>query len=566
MVLPVEPYNPVNDGRRFKVAFIKTQKVRTDATGRITAGSAAIVETRYVKDRPGHSQHMVRERLGHVLWLSNDKKSGIFLSPSRGLVEYNVADDHFESVSTTDERLKRSPRLPAPNIHATFGNVYLFARFLQDEGILDVLRAMSPTEELYERLLAHEIHSSLRDGSHIKCDTFIEQSAAAFALTKFSLGTLRCDTRYFEWMGEDNTKVAFFKAYVARMRVKYPAFGKGCYVDSSPLPNDIEGSPYNALRCKNGDCSVQMRLVLVLDEETGWPVWFEIIRGNLLDLHTLQFIRDDVAATLDITIDSFVLDSGYVSRELVQAFPIPEKDSKGDPTGLSSRPHMIARMPDRKGYPYSELYQEFANDIDNPAYDLLRGGHLYFGKRKMIDLFATSIYAYVMVDKNRALLGYQHFMEKHPAQYEKMTLEEKRWRRVEGGYFVLLSNLDETTAAVLQRYLSRVDIEAVFRTGKSFLGLMPLSKWTDQTVRGKILHDVIDTIIRNALQNKLVASKLPVMDIFHNCAATICFRKDDQLRVEEPSRQTKEAYALFEYEIPSQISMADWRKCLGVVA
>ena len=73
------------------MAFIKAQKIVRDENGVITSGSAAIVDTVYISTgRKNHSKHKVREKLGKVLYLSEDRKSGIFMSPTRGLVEYNA--------------------------------------------------------------------------------------------------------------------------------------------------------------------------------------------------------------------------------------------------------------------------------------------------------------------------------------------------------------------------------------------------------------------------------------------------------------------------------------------
>lgn len=66
------------------------------------------------------------------------------------------------------------------------------------------------------------------------------------------------------------------------MRKTNPNFGKCCYVDSSPLPNDIDNNPFNALSCHGVDSSsIQTRLVLVLDEETGLPA---LMAGNFYNL------------------------------------------------------------------------------------------------------------------------------------------------------------------------------------------------------------------------------------------------------------------------------------------
>ena len=73
------------------MAFIRVQKLVRDTEGNILSGSAAIKESQYVKDRGKfHSRQIVRERLGKVVWPAPDGKSGIFLSPQRGLVPYEL--------------------------------------------------------------------------------------------------------------------------------------------------------------------------------------------------------------------------------------------------------------------------------------------------------------------------------------------------------------------------------------------------------------------------------------------------------------------------------------------
>ena len=50
-------------------------------------------------------------------------------------------------------------------------------------------------------------------------------------------------------MGNDTARMAFFQAFVAMMQKKQPDFGKGCYVDSTHLPNDICDNLFNELCC-----------------------------------------------------------------------------------------------------------------------------------------------------------------------------------------------------------------------------------------------------------------------------------------------------------------------------
>ena len=53
---------------------------------------------------------------------------------------------------------------------------------------------------------------------------------------------------------------------------------------------------------------------------------------------------------------------------------------------------------------------------------------------------------------------------------------------------------------MLDEYFCRTNIETAFKTDKEYLKLLPLCKWSDLTVRGKILSDVIDSILRSKIQ------------------------------------------------------------------
>ena len=351
-------------------------------------------------------------------------------------------------------------------------------------------------------------------------------------------------------MGRDSVRISFFKAFVERMRKEHPDFGSCCYVDSTPLPNDIDNNPFNAL-CSHGveSASVQTRLVLVLDEGTGLPVWYDVIPGNVLDISTIMTVVNDVSVSLDITINSLVLDAGYISKEVVHAFH----------NGTAQT--FIARMPARRGFPFKTLYHEFRTSLDKGKYRFLRGGHVYFGKRKEIDLFGEKVFAYVYVNKNNALQRERNYMLDHPDEYRAMKDNEKEWLAVRFGYFVLLSNRKLTPAELLTEYFGRTDIEGVIKTGKEYLGLLPLSKWSADTVRGKILSDIINTIIFLKIRRAPDDSGLSVSEITGRTQSLICFRnKHGEILVETPNKKVKAYYNLLGEPIPASLKIKEFRK------
>lgn len=537
------------------MAFIKVQKLIRDSSGTITSGSAAIVESVYVAGKKSHSKQRVREQLGKVISLAPDKKSGIFLSPTRGLVEYDAVSDSFSSVSPDDKATKCLSVFPEPEVHTVFGDAYLLLAFLENQGLPEILKTVFHKKQDLERVLAHVLHGVLKDGSKISCDDFIEKSYASYLFSDLVIQSLHSDTAFFSAMGEDHIRLAFFREFIKLMRKKDPRFGKGCYVDSTPLPNQIENNPFNALCCHGVSSSqVQTRLVLVLDDKTGLPVWYDIIPGNLLDLSTIMGIVNDVAVSLDIEIESLVLDAGYVCQPLIEAFHIGSEKS------------VISRMPARRGYPFKELYWQIKNEIGKGKYQFVRKDHTYFGQKKRITLFGEyEEFAYVYVDHNNALLRFRDYLEDHQDEYEKLKDRDKDWMTVKYGYFVLISNIDTTPEDLLFRYFCRTEIETVFKTCKEYLELLPLSKWSDLTVRGKILHDIIDSIVLLMLRKQMETTGVSTSRLFGKTQSLMCtLTKDGEVCIQVPNKHVKTFYKLLGLSVPSNLKLvAEKRRIIG---
>jgi len=537
------------------MAFIKAQKVVRDENGKVTSGSASIVDTVYVSTgQKSHSKQVIREKLGRILYLSDDRKSGVFMSPTRGLIKYDSLSDTFEDISGSDPLITSQNVFPETEIHTVFGDVFLFLQFLEKCGMLGILRTVFPKDEAYERVLCHILHGVLKDGSRISCDNFLRKSFASYILRDVPSASLHSDTRFFTLMGEDCLKVSYFRAFVAAMQKQNPDFGKGCYVDSTPLPNDIDNNPFNALCCHGVSSSeIMTRLILVLDEATGLPVWYDIIPGNVLDINTVMTIVNDVADTLGIEIDSLVLDAGYVSKELIGAFHIGTEKT------------IIGRMPARKGYPYKTLYWEVKDLIGKGKYAFVRKHHAYFGIKKEILLFDKPVYAYIYVDQYNALKRFSDYLVEHEDEFAAMKVKDKDWYTVKHGYFILVSNINEEPKELLSDYFARIDIEVVFKTAKEYLDLLPLSKWTDTTVRGKILHDIINTTSLLLFRKSIKQFGFSTSEIFGRCQSLMCCRrKDGIVTVETPNKQVKEYYKLLDITVPAHVKEGAFRKNIGL--
>lgn len=143
-----------------------------------------------------------------------------------------------------------------------------------------------------------------------------------------------------------------------------------------------------------------------------------------------------------------------------------------------------------------------------------------------------------------------------------MKLTEKDWMTVKFGYFVLVSNIDATPAELLTMYFGRTEIEKVFKTSKEYLDLLPLSKWSDLTVRGKLLHDVIDTTIYLMLQKQIAPTGISMSELFGKCQSLMCRSHNGQVHVETPNKQVKQYYKFLDLSVPAHIKLDAYMKTI----
>ncbi len=539
------------------MAFIKVQKLVRGDDGEVKSGSAALAESQYagvVRGKKGHSKQVIIEKLGKVLYLSADKKMGIFHSPVRGLVQYDANAGAFADVELNDPRLPSWYACEEAPVHTVFGDVWFLLQFMRDNGFLDVLRSSCSKDADFQRLISHVLHEVLKCGSKYSCEDFIAKSFVSCLMKDITMRSLKSDSAYYTFMGRDEQRMSYFKAFIAHMRKKHQDFGKACYIDSTPLPNDIVDNPFNAL-CSHGidSCAVMMRLILILDEETGLPVWYDIIPGNVLDIGTLQNVLEDVQSSLGVTISSLVLDAGYVTKELLKSINRTTEEKQ-----------LIARMPARKCFPHDELYEQVKSVIHDAQHSFIRAGHSYFGLRCECDVLGSPEFCYVYVDFPNALRAVTNYRMNHADDYEKLTDKEKNWYSVKYGFFILVSNIQTTPEDLIDRYYGRTEIESVFKTAKTYLNILPISKWTDAAVRGKILSDVICATIYLLVRKGLSGCMLSMPEFLGKLSSVMCFKNKDIITVETPSKKVKDFLHYFGLKVPPYEQISTWEKLLKV--
>lgn len=169
------------------------------------------------------------------------------------------------------------------------------------------------------------------------------------------------------------------------------------------------------------------------------------------------------------------------------------------------------------------------------------------------------MYLYVYIDRDRALSLGRSYRQENREEYEKLSNKEKNWMDVKNGYFVLVSNIESTPADTLDRYFGRMDIESFFKTSKEYFSLLPLSKWTIETINGKLLNNIMVTIVYLKIRKALSGTGLTMTKLFGRASSLMCTKKKDgTVIIEEANRQTKEIFKTAGIKIPSSLSLEEF--------
>ena len=157
----------------------------------------------------------------------------------------------------------------------------------------------------------------------------------------------------------------------------------------------------------------------------------------------------------------------------------------------------------------------------------------------------------------------QCLVSRHRDKYDAMSMKDKNRVRYEGGFFVLVSNVDTAPDRLLDLYYGRTEIETVFLTAKEYLKLLPLNKQEEETVRGKIMLDMMALIVYLQIRKRTVPTGRSVSDYIYDLQSVMSFRADkDTIKVEFVNKQAKAAYTLLSAVAPSSITVTEYRKSL----
>ena len=473
--------------------------------------------------------------LGRVI----DKENNVFWNRERGIFtfdpdtgEYGKADESYTSDLQTDHRRKEHSVVD-------FGDSFFIDSLLHQIGYDKVLDTIPYRNK--DTLYAMIQYYILTYSANNHARTWYEGNFANVLYPKANLTSQRISD-FLSSIGSIRALAQFFDSHIEW--VKTQSKDTAILIDSTGLPNNIH-FPLTAVSNHNGKISREVRLTTVLQRDTGYPLLFRAMAGNIVDMSTLT--RSVYVLNMHgISADYAVLDAGYYT---------PENIDELYEAGIE----WLTRLPEKYKI-YKELAQIPLNQIQKEE-NLV----------KYKDRFVYMIRKECLVGKNNDHKAYVYFGydidrasdETHKllskAKKEKWDEKELHKKLNNVGRFAMISSLPFDTEGILPAYYTRQVVEQYFDISKGASKLTPLRIQSEEAMNGHLMLSMIAATINTYIQNKMNLVPDNREDLLMALRNQKCIVYATRVTTCEPQAKANEFYTAFGIKCPIAYNRKDGR-------
>lgn len=426
----------------------------------------------------------VRQR--HIVSLGRvvDREQGIFQNRERGIYQFSLKNGY----SDVPHELVPAGSAVSENekLILDFGDSFILCSYLRTLPFYDAIRNAMPSDT--DTLLSLLFYRILTDKkAYCYADAWWRGNYANILFPGARLQSQRV-SEYLAKLGEEGIQRRFFTDYLTAIYGKNNG-SSGILVDSTGLDNASKMA-ITQLSNHNGEISMEVRLIYVIDRHNGMPVYFRYCPGNIVDVSTLCTTIAELSQ-YGVPIDYAIVDAGYFSEGNVKEL-------------YQNKVHFVTRLaPNRKIYK-----QAAGTELDgilSSRHAVRYGNRLVYMKKKKVDVYGYPGFAYIGVDMDSR--NQQLKRAAFAAMDDKMPPEAMDERIARLGVFMLLSSEDMATEEILPLYYTRQQVEQVFDIGKNNADLLPLRIQNEDTFRGHLMLTFMATAILQRLQQEILAKR-----------------------------------------------------------
>jgi len=294
----------------------------------------------------------------------------------------------------------------------------------------------------------------------------------------------------------------------------------------------------------NGDINREVRLIYVLDRDSGMPIYFRYVAGNIIDVTTLITTVSELEQ-YGVSVNHAILDAGYFSEK--NASELFE----------SGIPFMTRIAPNK-----TIFKQAAAENLDNlmsQRYAYRYGERLIYIKKTKASVCNHDAYVYLCIDEDMFLMQHKKIML--DALDSKMNCDETDAVIKKLGAFAILTSEEVPEEKILPMYYTRQQVEQVFDISKNYADLIPIRVQDEQAFAGHLLLCFMATVIIQKLQQELLKRRSKKAKAF-NVESILNYLRNQKCKVykdfaipQEPRKEVNAIYEIFKMQVPYKIPL-----------
>ena len=460
-----------------------------------------------------------------------DEKTGAFLPPP---------DDVQAPVRKSRAKVQERP------VCLSFGAVYLLDAFMKRNGLYDIIDYAFPDRsDAVKAMTVFYIASSLDNryfADWLKC------TAACWLYPEAMQAASQPET-LLEYAGDATRRQLFMLSWLDWIKKNSPGDMAGnILTDSTGLPASVH-FPLTAVKSSDDDISEEVRLVCLVQQASGLPLYFRAIPEGSTDMDAIQraaarmqnlgmgigcvtasaghYSDADITALHEGGIDFLVrIEPGHPIYKAIVAKHLSSIEEDGVLVRLDNRLARVKRIPCRLC-----TIADAEGRITDQGFDG---------------------YAYLCVDEQRKALDVLRLGKR--AIRDSLSVEKYEEEQQEAGVFMLISSKSIDAKDVIAVYGAGKQAEQSFDLSRNCTGTLRLSIQKEEAFNGHMMLAFIAAIAKRMLMNALVDTTIKLEDALEILSLHSCVQYKDKCVACEPSEKAREIYDALGTEYPVTLS------------
>ena len=473
----------------------------------------------------GHVRKRNAIYLGRVI----DKKNNVFYNKERGIFTYDISAGTYGEADASYQGNLKNDRRKKPNLILDFGDSYFLDSLLKTMHYDEVLNSIGYQNK--DTLWAMVEYYILSNKANMHANTWYEGSFANVLYPNADIHSRRI-SKLLDALGTEAVRRSYFKAHIDWLK-KYICNDPAIIIDSAGLPNAIRMN-MTQISNHNGKINNEARMITAVQRDSGYPIMFRAVPGNIVDVSALSATITTLAQ-YDVKTDMAVLDAGYVSEGNIANL-------------FTAGIEFVARLPEKNQSIYNGVLSKGLDSLKCPENLVEFNGRYVYAKQIECKVGDHTAYAYLCFDVDASS------DENHKAikRSRKKKISDSEMHRLfeSSGLFVIISSLPCQADEILTVYYTRQLVEQYFDVSKGISKLTPLRVHTEQRVLGHILLSQIAATVNLYIQQKMHSAYEDSEEMFMGLRNQKCIVYASRIVTNEGQSGATQYYNKFKIKYP----------------